>query len=213
MTHNPRFARLSIEYTKLINLAERSAFIGIQPMEVQPGWPPEKYVITYTCKGIAGIDDTKHPISSEFHQVSMYLGLDYPRKEPYLKWLTPIWHPNIDHLEPHHVCTNNVQNWFATKSLSDLVLVMGEMVQFKRYHAAWSSPFPIDRVSAEWVRDYGEPLGIIGPTKPFDPRPLLRPQRMRRESSGSDTPQLGPSEPMIIGKKRHADDSQTDVKN
>lgn len=201
MTHNPRFARLSIEYTNLINLAERSTFIGVQPIDVQPGWPPEKYVITYTCKGIAGIDDAGNPISAEFHQLSIYLGRDYPLKEPYLKWLTPIWHPNIEHKEPHHVCTNCAQSWFATRSLSDLVLTIGEMVQYKRYHAAWTAPFPIDTETAKWVIEHGEPQGIIGPTKPFDPRPLLRPQRMRRNRSASDIHNSDAGKRIIIGKR------------
>jgi hypothetical protein len=114
----------------------------------------------------------------------MYLGSDYPLKEPYLKWLTPIWHPNIDHLEPHHVCTNNVQNWFAAKPLAELVLAMGEMVQYKHYHARWVSPFPLDRLAADWVLDVAEPRGIVGPNKPLDDRPLLKAQRMRNQGQG-----------------------------
>lgn len=182
MAHNARYARLAIEYTKLMNLAARSSFIDIRPIEVQPGWPPEKYIITYTCRGIASVDQHESPRVSEFHQVSMYMGSDYPLKEPYLKWLTPIWHPNIDHEEPHHVCTNNVQNWFAAKPLAELVLAMGEMVQYKHYHAKWVSPFPLDRAAADWVLEFAEPQGVLGPDKPFDDRPLLQAQRMRNKS-------------------------------
>lgn len=181
MAHNARYARLAIEYTRLINLAARSSFIQVQPVEVQRGWPPEKYIITYTCRGIASIDENKAPRISEFHQVSMYMGSDYPLKEPYLKWLTPIWHPNIEHLEPHHVCTNNVQNWFAAKPLAELVLAMGEMIQYKQYHAKWVSPFPLDHAAANWVLEVAEPQGIIGPNKPLDDRPLLKAQRMRNQ--------------------------------
>lgn len=165
-----------------MNLAARSSFVQVQPVEVQHGWPPEKYIITYKCRGIASIDENEAPQVSEFHQVSMYMGSDYPLKEPYLKWLTPIWHPNIDHLEPHHVCTNNVQNWFAAKPLAELVLAMGEMVQYKQYHAKWVSPFPLDRAAADWVLEVAEPQGIIGPNKPFDDRPLLKAQRMRNQN-------------------------------
>jgi len=163
-----------------MNLAARSSFIDIRPVEVQPGWPPEKYIITYRCRGIASVDQHNQPRVSEFHRVSMYMGSDYPLKEPYLKWLTPIWHPNIDHEEPHHVCTNNVQNWFAAKPLAELVLAMGEMVQYKHYHAKWVSPFPLDRAAAEWVLEFAEPQRIIGPDKAFDDRPLLQAQRMRK---------------------------------
>jgi ubiquitin-protein ligase len=182
MSHNARYARLAIEYTKLMNLAARSSLIEIDPVEVQSGWPPEKYLITYRCRGIAALDPQGLPQISEFHQVSIYMGSDYPLKEPYLRWLTPIWHPNIDHLEPHHVCTNNVQNWFAAKPLAELVLAMGEMVQYKHYHAKWVSPFPLDRAAADWVLQVAEPKGIVGPNKPLDDRPLLNTQRMRNQS-------------------------------
>lgn len=193
MAHNARYARLAIEYTKLMNLAARSSFIDVKPVEVQRGWPPEKYIVTYTCRGIASIDANEAPVISNFHQVSMYMGSDYPLKEPYLKWLTPIWHPNIDHLEPHHVCTNNVQNWFAAKPLAELVLAMGEMVQYKHYHAKWVSPFPLDRLAADWVLEVAEPKGIVGPNKPLDDRPLLKAQRMRNQGPG---PQVNLEESM-----------------
>jgi len=182
MTFNPRLARLAIEYTKLMNLVGRSRFIKIEPKDVQPGWPPEKYVITYTCKGVAGIDGEENPISSNFHQVEMYMGREYPQQEPYLKWLTPIWHPNIQHEEPHKVCTNNVQNWFPTKPLVDLVVAMGEMVQYKRYHAKWVHPYPLDQIAADWVIRVAEPKGLFGPEKPYDRRPLVRPRGLRNKN-------------------------------
>lgn len=185
MAHNARYARLAIEYTKLMNLSARSSFINVRPIEVQLGWPPEKYIITYSCKGIASVDDVGAPRVSEFHQVSMYMGSEYPLKEPYLRWLTPIWHPNIAHEEPHHVCTNNVQNWFAAKPLAELVFAMGEMVQYKHYHAKWMPPYPLDRAAADWVLEVAEPQGILGPEKPFDDRPLLQAQRMRRTTEQS----------------------------
>lgn len=200
MSHDPRFARLSIEYTDLLNLAARSRFIKVEPVDVQPGWPPEKYIITYTCKGIARIDEGGAPIFSEFHQVSLYLGRDYPLREPYLKWLTPIWHPNIEHEEPRHVCTNYIQSWFSSKRLSNLVLIMGEMVQYKRYHAQWSPPYPIDEETARWVIDYAEPLGIITPEHPIDRRPLLRPQLMRSKQKLSDAPEASAGRGIKFGK-------------
>jgi ubiquitin-protein ligase len=205
MAHNARYARLAIEYTKLINLAARSNFIEVHPVEVQPGWPPEKYIITYRCRGIASVDAHGLPLASEFHQVSMYMGSDYPLKEPYLRWLTPIWHPNIEHLEPHHVCTNNVQNWFAAKPLAELVLAMGEMVQYKHYHAKWVSPFPLDRAAAEWVLQIAEPRGIVGPNKPFDDRPLLRAQRMRNQGHVKPSSAVPAFKRIRLGRAQKAD--------
>jgi hypothetical protein len=74
-----------------------------------------------------------------------------------------------------------VQNWFAAKPLAELVVAMGEMVQYKHYHAKWVSPFPLDRAAAEWVLNVAEPRGILGPDKPLDDQPLLKTQRMRSQ--------------------------------
>ena len=171
-----RRARLLLEYEKLINLEKRSNFIKIQPVDTIEGMPPENYVITFNCRGICGLNDDKSPKYAEFHQVSMKLSSNFPNQEPYLKWLTPIWHPNIEHKEPNHVCTNNVQNWFATKSLDDLILKLCEMVQYRHYHAAWVAPFPLDKEAADWVVEYAEPNGILGREKPVDDREILREQ-------------------------------------
>lgn len=179
MEQDPHIRRLFIEQEKLINLASRSDFIRVEPVEMSPGVPPDKYLITYACRGIAYIDKRKEPVASNFHQVSMYVSREFPRQEPHLRWVTPIWHPNIEHQEPHHVCTNNVQNFYSTKGLDDLVLMLGEMVQYKRYHAVWREPWPYDKEVADWVVSYAEPRGIVGPDKPFDPRSLVRPYKIR----------------------------------
>lgn len=170
--HDPR-KRLFDEYQKLLRLERRSKFIKVEPMEVQPGHPPEKYLITYTCLGIARITPDGEPEPSDFHQVEMHL-IDFPSKEPALTWKTDIWHPNIEHDGPRKVCTDNPKSWFPTKSLDFLVITMGLMVQYQRYHAKWSPPYPIDKKAAKWVLDYAEPHHIVGPKKPFDDRPLLR---------------------------------------
>lgn len=174
MALHGRRARLLLEYEKLINLEKRSDLIKIQPVDTIEGMPPENYVITFNCRGIAGLNEDKSPQYAEFHQVSMKLSSNFPNQEPYLKWITPIWHPNIEHKEPHHVCTNNVQNWFATKSLDDLIIKLCEMVQYRHYHAAWIAPFPLDKEAADWVVEYAEPNGLLGPEKPVDDSEILR---------------------------------------
>lgn len=173
MTRGARYRRLEQDYTDLLNLAAISRFIHVTPQAAQPGWPPERYHITYTCRGIERVDDDGTPVASELHQVSLYLSLDYPLKQPYLRWLTPIWHPNIQHEEPYHVCTNEFKNWWGAKPLEELAIFMGEMVQYRRYHALWVDPYPFDEAAAQWVREYAEPNGIVGPDKPFDDRSLV----------------------------------------
>jgi ubiquitin-protein ligase len=179
MALHGRRARLLVEFEKLINLEKRSEFIKIEPVNKIEGMPPEDYLITFTCRGISRLNPDNTPQYAEFHQVSMKLTSNFPNQEPYLKWLTPIWHPNIEHKEPHHVCTNNVQNWYSKKSLDDLVITLGEMIQYRHYHAAWVAPFPLDKEAADWVVNFAEPNGFIGQDKPIDDRQILRPQKIR----------------------------------
>lgn len=196
-----RRARLLLEYEKLINLQKRSDFIKVEPVDILPGMPPEKYVVTFTCGGIAEVNEDKSPKYSEFHQVLMNLSRDFPNQEPYLKWLTPIWHPNIEHKEPNHVCTNNVQNWYPSKSLDDLVISLGEMVQYRRYHAAWVAPFPLDKEAADWVVNYAEPNGLVSLEKPVDNRRLLRPIKSRLKG-GQKAVAAPPPIPQPVSNRR-----------
>ncbi len=188
MSLHGRRARLLLEYEKLINLEKRSDFIEIKPIDVIEGMPPENYVITFKCRGISGLEEDKSPKIAEFHQVSMKLSSNFPNQEPYLKWITPIWHPNIEHKEPNHVCTNNVQTWYAGKSLDDLVVKLGEMVQYQHYYAKWKEPYPVDKEVADWVVNVAEPNGWLGPEKPIDERQILRPQKTRLRGSALPPP-------------------------
>jgi ubiquitin-protein ligase len=205
--HDAKSSRLLEEYQKLLKLERRSKFIKVEPLDVQPGYPPEKYLITYTCRGIARIRQDGEPVTSELHQVEMYL-IDFPVREPILRWVTDIWHPNIEHDGPRKVCTDNAKSWFPTKSLDSLVFVMGEMVQYKRYHAEWKPPYPVDKEAASWVLDYAEPNKIVGKDKPFDDRQLLRrmpfaPEKMRKpERLFSSTKDSGGRPKVIFGEMK-----------
>lgn len=178
-----RSARLQKEFSELMSLSKRGSRKGgllhIEPVNYKDGCPVEEYIITFKCKGIIGTKDNKEPIYREFHQVKITLGAEFPLKEPYLRWLTPIWHPNIEHLEPHHVCTNYQETWWPGRALKDLVMMLGEMVQYKQYHAAWKPPYPLDREVANWVEEFAEPNGVVSKSKPVDKRHLLPPERVR----------------------------------
>jgi proteasome lid subunit RPN8/RPN11/ubiquitin-protein ligase len=169
-----RFGVLAKAYAELINLVKRSKFIKFQSVDIKPYQPPEKYIVTFTCRGIALVNEEGVPQVSDFHQVSIYLDDAYPKQEPHLKWITPIWHPNIDHREPHYVDLSPTRGWHSNKSLDELVLKLGEMIQYKRYHAEWSPPWPLDKEAAMWVREYAEPKGILNKDKPFDKRSLVQ---------------------------------------
>lgn len=175
---DPRLNRLRIQQELLEKLNHRSPFITIEPVDVIPGSPPERYQVSYNCLGIAEVKPTGEPVFSHHHILEIYLDQNYPKGIPQMKFLTPIWHPNISSREPRRVCTNQSQTWWAGKDLDDLVCYVGEMVQYKIYLAKLIPPFPLDQKVAEWVREVAEPNQWVGPDRPLDHRPLLKPNRI-----------------------------------
>ncbi|MHC1784592.1 MAG: EsaB/YukD family protein [Anaerolineaceae bacterium] len=175
MDQSPRMRRLAADYQLILELVAQSDLIQVQTKENRPGVPPEKYIVTYRCKSIIDVDRTGKPKIGEFHQVEIYLHSQYPQRWPGMKWLTPIWHPNINHLNGT-VCIDAAW-WAASRSLDRLVIMLGEMLQYKNYHDdPTKPPFPWDPEAARWCRAYRlKNPGVF----PLDRRELLRPERVK----------------------------------
>jgi ubiquitin-protein ligase len=172
---NPRIRRLKADAELMQALAARSDLIRYTTRGSKSGMPPETYIVTFTCKGIVGVDSKGVPKYAEKHQVEIYLHNQYPQRWPGMKWLTPIWHPNINHLNGS-VCIDAAW-WTASRSLDRLVIMLGEMVQYKNFHDdPTKPPFPWDVDAARWCREYrkSHPRSF-----PVDNRELLRPERIR----------------------------------
>jgi ubiquitin-protein ligase len=172
---NPRTRRLRKDYELIQELDSRSDLIQVQAKQEKAGMPPERYIITYKCKGIVGIDSKGNPKISEKHQVEIYLHSQYPQRWPGMKWLTPIWHPNINHANGS-VCIDAAW-WSASRSLDRLVIMLGEMVQFKNFHDdPTKAPYPWDMEAATWCRQFRKTHPKYFP---LDTRELLRPERVK----------------------------------
>ena len=172
---SPRLRRLRGDHERMSELAARSDLIRFEARPERPGWPPERYLVSFACKGIVGVDRQGRPRYGKNHQVEIYLHNQYPQRWPGLKWLTPIWHPNIHHLNGT-VCIDAAW-WTAGRSLDRLVVMLGEMVQYKNFHDdPTAPPFPWDPEAARWCRDYRlkHPRAF-----PVDRRELLRPERIK----------------------------------
>lgn len=176
---NPRLRRLRKDYELIQEVEARSDLIKVSAKSQHKGIPPERYIITYRCKGIIGMDRRGNPKIGENHQVEIYLHSQYPQRWPGMKWLTPIWHPNINHANGS-VCIDAAW-WSASRSLDRLVIMLGEMVQYKNFHDDPSkAPFPWDMEAARWSRQYR----ITHPRFfPVDTRELLRPERVKISKS------------------------------
>ena len=175
LDQSPRMRRLRADYDLMRDLAARSDVISFEARPDRPGQPAERYIVTFRCRGIVGVDRKGQPRYGNKHQVEIYLHSQYPQRWPGMKWLTPIWHPNINH-HNGSVCIDAAW-WTAGRSLDRLVVMLGEMIQYKNFHDdPTKPPFPWDPEAARWCRDYRarHPQAF-----PVDHGELLRPERIR----------------------------------
>jgi len=175
LDQSPRMRRLRADQILMQELVAQSDLIEFTSQSSRNGLPPERYIVTFKCKGIIGVDKNGKPKIGQKHQVEIYLHNQYPQRWPGMKWLTPIWHPNINHINKT-VCIDAAW-WTASRSLDRLVLMIGEMVQYKNFHDdPTKPPFPWDPEAARWCREYRakHPQAF-----PVDRRELLRPERVK----------------------------------
>lgn len=173
---DPRLRRLVKEHRELHQFCEHSDLVRYETIDQRSGMPPEKYRIYFQLKSIIGIDADQSPIYGEEHIAEIELPRDYPLSSQPKCWMkTTIWHPNIKHSGPYagKICINAeaLGHWHTLDMLASR---LGEMLQYKNYHAENVHPHPEDAMVAQWVREYAEPNGIVNKKEKIytDDRPL-----------------------------------------
>jgi ubiquitin-protein ligase len=179
---SPRARRLKGDLKRMEELVAQSDLIRFKTKTQRPGLPPEEYIVTYKCRGVVGVLKNGKPKIGSTHKVEIYLHNQYPQRWPGMKWLTPIWHPNINHLNGS-VCVDAAW-WTASRSLDRLVIMLGEMVQYKNFHDdPTKPPFPWDPEAARWCREFrSKNPGAF----PVDHRELMRPERVKFKSKRNE---------------------------
>jgi len=176
---NQRDKRLASEHELLQELVATSDLIQMESFSRRPFFPPEEYIITYHVRSIINIADDQSPIYGNLHRVKIVLPPGYPMTSaPKCFMLTQVWHPNIRFFGEHkgHICINK-DVLGAWQTLDMLVEQIGEMLQYKNYHAVNEIPYPEDSEVARWVREYAEPNNIVNKRRGVftDPQALLKP--------------------------------------
>ncbi len=159
MYESPRIRRLKSDLAALEALREESSIFDFRPA----GNPPQVYIITFRGNSLAR--DKGKVILRDYHQVEIKLGATYPRTMPELRWMTPIYHPNIS--EIGMVCLGAYgTHWVPSLSLDELCSMLWEMARYQNYDvkspynrdaALWSAHqtnfrFPIDNRPLRNVR-------------------------------------------------------------
>lgn len=137
---------------------------------------PCEYKFHFYIKSIVGTNDDQSPVYGNHHVAKVTFPPKYPIEPPELYMQSDLWHPNIKSEGKYkgRIC-GNTKGFGLGYDLYLLVIRIGEILQFKQYHAENTPPFPEDIKAARWVMEYAEPNGIVNKYKelPVDNTPLI----------------------------------------
>jgi ubiquitin-protein ligase len=173
MYESPRTRRLRNDLLALDRLRSESS---VFQFSAQGGDPPHHYLIFLKGKGLSR--DRGKIRSVETHRVEIKLGSSYPRTIPEIRWITPIFHPNIS--EIGMVCLGGYgTHWVPSVQLDELCIMLWDMARYHNYDIR----SPYNRDAALWVasqttylfptdgrslRDLRAALGRISPSQHTD---------------------------------------------
>lgn len=140
--------RLQREYDQMLEMHQRNGLVQIIAVE---GSPPERYLISFNCLGIAEISTDGQPKYIDEHRVIFSAPVNYPSIRPAFRWITPIFHPNFD--SNGNVC---IVSWYPQETMREMCESMVEMVQYKIYNVT----SPLNMQAAMWAMRHQDQLPV-----------------------------------------------------
>jgi ubiquitin-protein ligase len=134
----PRLRRLFADYQSVAQVFRDHPTIRLAGIE---GNPPDRYTFEFTVPGLVP-SPTGAPTLGHTHRAEVFLPLDYPRRPPFCRMITPVFHPNID---PQKICIGD--HWSAGQSLPQLIGRIAEMICFQSYNVR----SPLNAEAAVWT--------------------------------------------------------------
>ncbi len=166
---SPRTRRLKVDYDLLTARFKDWPVIQIA---ATAGIPPELYRITYSLKGLY-VTAGGEILDRDQHVLEVNLSLDYPRRAPQCRMLTPVFHPNFDDAT---VCIGDF--WAASEGLDDLIVRIGRMIAYQEYNTR----SPLNGLAAKWAAEHAAAL-------PIDPQ-VVAPPHEEREGAQLEQPAI-----------------------
>jgi ubiquitin-protein ligase len=137
---SPRIRRLRSDLAALEKLKAESSVFGFK----STGRPPQQYSVSFQGSSLAR--DRGKVVVREHHEVEIKLGASYPRTMPEIRWLTPIYHPNIS--EIGMVCLGAYgTHWVPSLALDELCVMLWDMARYQNYDIR----SPYNREAAQWA--------------------------------------------------------------
>ena len=144
-----RLRRLRADYERVSAAFADHPFIKIVAVE---GDPPEKYTFEIKIRGLVDGENEERPVPKTVHRAEIFLPLDYPRRPPFCRMITPVFHPNID---PQKICIGD--HWSAGQSLAQMVAQIAEMICFQSYNVK----SPLNARAAAWCEQNSTRLPLV----------------------------------------------------
>jgi len=135
---NARLRRLSADYEMVQRVFANHPNVRLIKTE---GTPPEKYTFALQVEGLAPEGEDSF-VPCPLHQAEVFLPLDYPRRPPFCRMTTPVFHPNID---PQKICIGD--HWSAGQSLAQMVVHIAQMICYQSYNLK----SPLNARAAAWA--------------------------------------------------------------
>ncbi len=146
--NSPRLRRLQSDLQALTALRNSAATFDFEILHRGEAGIPESYVLTFRGPSLERIDtpfDYEVRIR-ELHRVFLSMGPDYPRVMPTLRWMTPIFHPNIS--TNGSVCLGGYStHWVPSLQIDQLCEMIWDILCFRNFNL--ESPFHKD--AALWM--------------------------------------------------------------
>ena len=140
MHDSPRIRRLRSDLAALERLTGESSVLRFRGR----GTPVQQYLVELHGKSLAR--ERGKVTIRERHEVEIKLGASYPRTMPEIRWLTPIYHPNIS--EIGMVCLGGYgTHWVPSLNLDELCGMLWDMARFHNYDIR----SPYNREAALWA--------------------------------------------------------------
>jgi ubiquitin-protein ligase len=133
-----RLRRLAADFQGIQNAFSNHPYVKVISVE---GNPPDRYIFEFTVAGLIPAQ-TGFPQTGSSHRAEVFLPIDYPRRPPFCRMTTPVYHPNID---PQKICIGD--HWSAGQSLSQLVLQIAQMICYQSYNVK----SPLNAEAAAWA--------------------------------------------------------------
>ncbi|HEV8486408.1 MAG TPA: ubiquitin-conjugating enzyme E2 [Blastocatellia bacterium] len=134
-----RLRRLTADHERVASLfGSTHRYIRLVQAE---GTPPDRYIFEFRINSLVPTDGDQIAIGHS-HRAEIFLPLDYPRRPPFCRMLSPVFHPNID---PQKICIGD--HWSAGQSLAQLIARIGEMLCYQSYNVK----SPLNAKAAAWA--------------------------------------------------------------